>query len=88
MLKRRVPLIECVLQIVKHGEPANFVVESYWCRVAECTEEAFAMIDHDVNVECYPAFAVGIDVLAFGGCRMEHITFEINLVVKIRLLTR
>lgn len=58
MLKRRVPLIECVLQIVKHGEPANFVVESYWCRVAECTEEAFAMIDHDVNDECYPAFAV------------------------------
>lgn len=62
ILKRRVPLIECVLQIVKHGEPANFVIESYWCRVAECTEEAFAMINHDVNVECYPAFAVGIDV--------------------------
>ena len=53
MLKRRVPLIECVLQIVKHGEPANFIIESYWCRVAKCTEEAFAMIDHDVNVECY-----------------------------------
>ena len=62
MLKRRVPLIECVLQIVKHGEPANFIIESYWCRVAKCTEEAFAMIDHDVNVECYPAFAFRIDV--------------------------